>query len=124
MITLDKMEELKTLINGEEADKFLNYYYGKFFTGDITLIEGDVTYTLSFHKGKVVDIEEGVPNTGIDVGIQGTTEEWDKFATHKSLSVATNKGNDLNLTTLGGAIRFRQNFNVIAQLIRVYAGIR
>lgn len=124
MFTLEKMEELRDLINGEEAETFQEYYYGKFFTGDITLIEGDTSYTLSLHKGKVVDIEEGIPNTGIDVGVQGTSEEWDKFATHKSLSVATNKGNDLNLTTLGGAIRFRQNFNVVAQLIRVYAGIR
>lgn len=124
MITLSKMEELKELINGDEAETFLNYYYGKFFSGDITLVEEDQSITLTLHKGKVIDIEEGIPNTGIDVGIEGTTEEWDQFTTHKSLSVATNKGNALNLTTLGGAIRFRQNFNVVAQLIRVYAEIR
>lgn len=119
-----KMNELQALINGTEAEKFLNYYYGRYFTGDITLIEdGDAT-TLSFHKGRCVAVEDGIPNTGIDVGVQGSKAEWDKFCTHKSLSVATNKGNDLNLTTLGSPIRFRQNFNVVAQLIRVYAGIR
>lgn len=118
------MKELQELINGVESDKFLNYYYGRYFTGDITLIEDDAATTLSFHKGRCIAVEDGVPNTGIDVGIKGTKAEWDKFSTHKSLSVATNKGNDLNLTTLGGPIRFRQNFNVVAQLIRVYAGIR
>lgn len=124
MLTLEKMQQLQELINGEEADKFLNFYYGKFFSGDISLTEDDTTYTLSFHKGKLIDIEEGMPNTGLDIGVTGTKKEWDKFATHKSLSVATNKGNADNLTTLGGAIRFRQNFNVVAQLIRVWAGIR
>lgn len=124
MLTFEKMEQLKELINGEEAEKFLNYYYGKFFSGDITLKEENQAYTLTFHKGKCVDIEEGIPNTGIDIGVEGSKKEWDKFSAHRSLSVATNKGNADNLTTLGGAIRFRQNFNVVAQLIRVYAGIR
>lgn len=124
MLSYEKMLELQKLINGEEAEKFLNFYYGKFFTGDITLKENDSVFTPSFHKGRCIDIEEGLPNSGIDVGVEGTTAEWDSFAKHKSLSVATNKGNANNLKTLGGAIRFRQNFNPVAQLIRVYASIR
>lgn len=116
--------KLQEAINTVEADVFLNYYYGKFFTGDITLIEDEDSVTLSFHKGKCIAVEEGIPNTGIDIGIKGSKVEWDKFCTHKSLSIATNRGNEHNLTTLGGAIRFRQNFNVVAQLIRVFAGIR
>lgn len=121
---LEKMKRLQELINGPEAEKYLEYYYGKFFTGDITLIDGKESCTLSFHRGKCICVVEGIPNTGVDIGVSGSNEDWDKFCTHKSLSVATNKGNSNNLTTLGGAVRFRQNFNAVAQLIRVYAGIR
>lgn len=120
----EKMLELKEKINSDEAELFKEFYYGKFFNGDITLIEESETVTLTFHKGTCIDVSEGIPNTGVDIGVSGSREDWDKFVTHKSLSVATNKGNSNNLTTLGGAIRFRQNFNVAAQLIRVYASIR
>ena len=120
----DKMLQLKDLINGAEAEKFLNFYYGKFFKGDITIVDGDETCTLSFHYGKCIDVIDGIPNSGVDIGVKGNDAEWERFTAHKSLSVATNKGNSDNLTTMGGAIRFRQNFNVVAQLIRVYAGIR
>jgi len=116
--------KLKEVINTTEADVFLKYYYGRFFTGDITLIEDEDSVTLSFHNGKCIAVEEGIPNTGIDVGVKGSKIEWEKFNTHGSLSVATNRGNEHNLTTLGGAIRFRQNFNVVAQLIRVFAKIK
>lgn len=120
----EKMSVLKEKINGEEAELFREFYYGKFFSGDITLVEEMETVTLSFHKGKCIDVVKGIPNSGLDIGVSGSKEDWDKFVTHKSLSVATNKGNSNNLKTLGGAIRFRQNFNVVAQLIRVYAEIR
>lgn len=120
----EKMLILKEKINGEEAEQFKEYYDGKFFSGDITIIEESQTATLSFHNGTCIDVAEGIPNSGLDVGVSGSKEDWDKFVTHKSLSVATNKGNSNNLTTHGGAIRFRQNFNVVAQLIRVYASIR
>lgn len=119
-----KMLELKERINGPEADQFLNFYYGKFFKGDITIIDGDETWTLSFHYGKCIDVMKGIPNSGVDLGVKGNNEEWASFVNHKSLSIATNKGNKNNLTIMGPPIRFRQNFNVIAQLIRVYAGIR
>jgi hypothetical protein len=115
---------LKDRINGEEAETFLNFYYGKFFKGDITIIDSDETCTLTFHYGKCIEVKPGIPDTGVDVGVSGNDVEWTQFCGHKSLSVATNRGNKNNLTTLGGAIRFRQNFNVVAQLIRVYAGIR
>ncbi|WP_077211953.1 hypothetical protein [Bacillus dakarensis] len=120
----EKILELKEKINGEEAELFKEFYYGKFFSGDITLSEEQETVTLTFHKGTCIDVVKGIPNTGVDIGVSGSKDDWDKFVTHKSLSVATNKGNSNNLTTLGGAIRFRQNFNVVAQLIRVYASIR
>jgi hypothetical protein len=123
MINKDKTMILKDKINNEASDRFLNFYYGKFFSGDITLIEDEEIWTLAFYKGKCINVEQGIPNTGIDIGVQGTKEDWDKFKRHKSLSVATNKGNTNNLTILGGAIRVRQNFNVVAQLIRVYSCI-
>lgn len=120
----EKMLQLKEKINGEEAELFKEFYYGKFFSGDITISEDAETVTLTFHNGTCIDVVKGIPNSGLDIGVSGSKEDWDKFVTHKSLSVATNKGNSNNLKTHGGAIRFRQNFNVVAQLIRVYASIR
>lgn len=124
MSLYEKMVELKELINGSESELFLNFYYGKFFKGDITIVDGEEACTLTFHYGKCIDVVEGVPNSGIDIGVKGNDEKWKKFVSHKSLSIATNRGNKHNLITMGGAIRFRQNFNVVAQLLRVYAGIR
>lgn len=120
----DTMQILKEKINCEEAELFKEFYYGKFFSGNITITEEDETVTLTFHNGTCIDVVEGIPNSGLDIGVSGSIADWDKFVTHKSLSVATNKGNSNNLITLGGAIRFRQNFNVVAQLIRIYASIR
>lgn len=120
----EKMLELKELINGKEAERFKNFYYGKFFRGDITIIEDEQAVTLTFHKGSCIDVIDGIPNTGIDIGVSGSHEEWNKFVSHCSLSIATNKANNHPLKTHGGAIRFRQNFNVVAQLIRVYSTIR
>jgi hypothetical protein len=124
MSMYEKMLELQEKINGQEAELFKEFYYAKFFSGDITISEESETVTLSFHNGTCIDVVEGIPNSGLDIGVSGSKEDWEKFATHKSLSVATNKGNSSNLATHGGAIRFRQNFNVVAQLIRVYAPIR
>ena len=119
-----KMLKLKDLMNGDESKKFKEFYYGRFFTGDITITDSGETCTLSFHTGDCISVVEGIPLTGVDVGVSGGAVEWEKFCTHKSLSIATNRGNEHNLVLMGGPIRFRQNFNVVAQLIRVYSGIR
>lgn len=124
MTMYEKCLGLKEKINGEEAELFKEFYYGRFFNGYITLSEDEESVTFTFHKGNCIDVVKGIPNTGLDIGVSGTKEEWNKFMAHKSLSIATNKGNTNNLTTHGGAIRFRQNFNVVAQFIRVYASIR
>jgi hypothetical protein len=100
----EKMLQLKDKINGEEAELFKEFYYGKFFSGDITIGEESETVTLTFHKGTCIDVVEGIPNTGLDIGVSGSKEDWDKFVTHKSLSVATNKGNSNNLKTHGWGV--------------------
>lgn len=123
MNLFEKCLVLKEQINGSEAETFLNYYYAKFFTGDISLMQDEEVVTLSFHKGRCIDLEVGVPNTGIDIGVRGNQVEWSDFRRHKSLSVATNRATENKLTTLGSPIRFRQNFNVVAQLIRVLANL-
>jgi len=51
MSMYEKVLELKEKINGEEAGLFKEFYYGKFFSGDITLSEEKETVTLTFHKG-------------------------------------------------------------------------
>ncbi len=125
-----KMEKLQQIVNGPEGESFREFYYGKFFTGTVTLIDGDEKATLSFHQGKIYVIASGIPDTGVDIGVSGTTEAWDAFCGHKSLTVASSRvSTDADkpyprLAQLGGIIRVRQNFNPLAQLCRLYAGIR
>lgn len=116
-------EELGRKLNGECSDKFANVYYGRFFTGDMTVKYDGAAFTLSMHNGKVVATVEGVPITGIDLGVSGSKEEWDQFAIRKSLSVSTNRMNPHNLTLLGAPLRTRQNFNALAYLCRVFSEI-
>lgn len=116
--------KLKEILNNEESELFKEFYHARFFKGDITIIDSEETVTMSFHRGTCIDVMEGIPDTGIDVGVAGSAAAWEDFATHKSLSVATNKRNAASLETMGGRIRVRQNFNVLAYLTRIYSSIR
>ena len=117
------IEELGRRLNEECADKFANQYFGRFFTGDMTLKYDDEAFTLSLHRGKVIAVQAGVPNTGIDLGVAGAAADWAQFAERKSLTVSTNKMNPNNLTLLGAPLRTRQNFNPLAYLCRVFSEV-
>lgn len=77
---LQKFQALKELINGPEAEEFLNYWDGRFFTGNMTFIFDRTPYNLYFYKGAVVDVQIGVPAEGFYVGIRGTQAQWDEFS--------------------------------------------
>ena len=69
---LEKFKKLQEMINGPEAEEFLNYWDGRFFTGDMTFIFDKVPYNMFFYKGKMIDVYIGKPANGYCVGLSGT----------------------------------------------------
>ena len=129
---LDKLLKLQTLINGSEAALFKEFYYGKYFSGHITITDGAETGTLFFHRGNLYCIEKGIPKEGIDIGVSGTKSGWALFSSENrtSLTISVtrpdldNKAESRRLIVSGGAIRVRQNWNPLAQVARLYSSVR
>jgi len=119
---LEKFKKVKELINGTEAENFKQRYSARFFTGDITLEFEKTTYTLSFHKGTMIETEEGKQLAAVNFGLRGTKEQWEDFFEHRNFQFATSpKRNPRCFEVLGSTLAFRQNNNVIAHLMRVIA---
>lgn len=119
---LEKFEKVKELINGSEAENFKEKYFARFFSGDITLIFDKTAYTLTFHKGTMIDVMYGKPLAGSNFGLGGSLEQWEDFYKHGNFQFATSaKRNPHCFEFLGSSIAFRQNNNVIAHLMRVIA---
>jgi hypothetical protein len=116
-------ERLRDRLNGECAESFRDKYYGRFFTGDITVKYDAAAFTLSVHLGKVIAVQKGIPVTGVDLGVSGGAEDWKEFGDRKSLSVSLNSMNPHNLSLTGAPLRTRQNFNALAYLCRVFSEI-
>ena len=115
---------MKELINGPEADEFKGRYLGRYFSGDMTFVFDQAPFTLTFHKGTMVAVELGKPLGGINIGLGGTTEQWQDFFRHRNFQLATSpKHNPLCFETLGSPLGYRQNNNTIAQLMRVMAKV-
>lgn len=119
---LEKLEKVKELINGPEAENFKEKYFARFFSGDITLVFDAVPYTLTFHKGTMIEVIQGKPLAGINFGLGGTQAQWEDFFEHRNFQFATSaKRNPKCFEFLGSSIASRQNNNVIAHLMRVIA---
>lgn len=119
---LEKFKKLQEMINGEEADEFLNYWDGRFFTGDITFIMDNIPFNMYFYKGKMIDVFIGKPANGYYVGISGNEEQWKDFFHHRNFQYATSvKHNPICFTNLGSALANRQNNAVVAQVMRLTA---
>lgn len=121
---LDKFKVLKELINGPEAEKFKNYWDGRFFTGDMTFIFDQTPYNMHFYKGTMIDVEIGKPANGYYVGISGTEEQWNEFFRHRNFQLAISvKHCDKPFEQLGSALANRQNNTIIAQVMRLTARV-
>lgn len=119
---LEKFKKLQELINGPEADEFLNYWDGRFFTGDMTFIMNGIPFNMFFYKGKMIDVFVGQPANGYNVGLSGDEEQWNTFFQHRNFQLATSvKHCDRPFTNLGSALANRQNNAVIAQVARLTA---
>jgi len=119
---LEKFKVLQELVNGAEADKFLNYWDGRFFTGNMTFVFEKAPYNMVFYRGKMIDVYLGLPENGFEVGISGSIEQWEDFFKHRNFQLATSiKHNPLCFENLGSALANRQNNAVIAQVMRLAA---
>ncbi len=119
---LEKFKKLQEMINGPEAEEFKNYWDGRFFTGDMTFIFDNTPYNMHFYQGKMIDVFMGKPSNGYNVGIKGTSEQWEDFFKHRNFQLATSiKHNPLYFENLGSALANRQNNSVIAQVMRLAA---
>lgn len=114
---LEKLLLVQKRINGEEAETFKTKWFGKYLTGDVTLVFGDDAYTLSFHKGTLIEVYKGIPLTGFDMGLSGTQEGWKEVYKHQIFQKAISNIGTLKL--LGASLRVRSNLNPLAHLVRV-----
>lgn len=122
---INHLMAVKDRINGAEAENFAERYYGKCFSGRMSLVVGDVVCTYSISRGKIVQAERGIPWDGYDVGVKGSAAAWKSFATsdRKSLSRSTiwPKGESLEL--MGKPLTVRQSFGALAYLCKVFGDI-
>lgn len=120
-----EFEAVAELLNGSEAEEFLERCYGKCFSGRITLISGEDVCTYALVNGKVISTYAGIPWEGYDVGVKGSAQGWKDFRTvdWKSLSRSTiwSKGEGLEL--LGSPLKVRQSFSALAYLCKVYGDV-
>lgn len=127
MTELERLEKFKIVqerVNGPEAGLFKNRYDGRFFTGDMTFVFDGVPYNMFLYKGTVIDVFIGQPADGYNVGISGSSEQWEDFFRHRNFQLATSiKHNPLCFQNLGSALDNRQNNSVIAQMMRIIAKV-
>ena len=120
-------------VNHEAQDQWLNFYYGRFLTGTITIVEDELKATIAFVDGKAVSLYWGLPVTGIDVGVSATSEGWDHFKDRRrSLNIGANRGAAAKrgwdpaqaLTQLGSTLRLRQCAAPLAAMARMFSYAR
>lgn len=120
---MEKLRQLQTVINGVEAQRTREWYFGKYFTGSINLsFEGD-SYTLYFVEGAMAEVRAGAPVEGFDFGLSGTMDRWNDFFQRGIFGFATAPAyqNPLGLTVTGKVIRFRQHYNICAHVCKELA---
>jgi len=119
---LNKLILVQEKLNVEQAEKFRTYGLGQYLTGDVILTFGKQSYTLSFHKGKVIEVAKGIPLTGIDIGVTGPEEGWQELYEHKNFfkAIAPGKG---KLSLQGNMLKAQGNLNSLDYLARVLCSV-
>lgn len=119
---LDKLNRLKDDLNGSKAEKFKTEGLGQFLTGDVTLLFGPKPYTMSFFKGTVVGLQEGIPLSGIDFGVGGPEEGWQELYQHKNFSRAISPKHG-KLTLQGNMVRAMSNLNCLGYVAKALCNV-
>lgn len=122
---LSQLRQLQVIINGVEAERTKEWYYGKYFTGTINLNFAGDSYTMFFVEGSMAEVRSGVPVEGFDFGLAGTEEQWKDFFQHGIFGYATAPAyqNPFGLTVTGSVMRFRQHYNICAHVCKELAKI-
>ncbi len=110
---LAKLQLLQQNLN-EDAE-FKTKGFGQFMTGTITLGFGARQYTFALYKGTILEVFEGVPLTGVDIGVAGPDEGWRMFFEHKNFYRGINPHHG-KLSLQGNYIRAQTNINCLAYL--------
>lgn len=120
---LNQLERLQTVINGVEAERTREWYFGKYFTGSINLNFAGDSYTLFFVEGAMAAVRSGAPVEGFDFGLAGDEARWNDFFQRGIFGFATAPAyqNPLGLTVTGSVMRFRQHYNLCAHVCKELA---
>jgi hypothetical protein len=115
---LDKLIQVQEKINGEESERFKTEGLGQYFTGDVALIFGEQTFTLSFQRGTITEVFQGSPLTGVDFSVAGPEEGWQELYVHKNFyrAIAPEKG---KLHLQGNMVKAMGNLNCLGYLAKV-----
>lgn len=119
---LDKLVLVQEKINGEEAEQFKTEGLGEYLTGDVALVIGAQPYTLSFHKGRIIEVIKGLPLTGVDFGVAGPVEGWQELFEHRNLyrAIAPKHG---KLHLQGNMVKAMGNLNCLGYLAKVLCSV-
>lgn len=119
---LEKLILVQEKLNGEEAEKFKTDGFGIYLTGDVSLVFGDQSYTLSFHRGTVTEVVKGIPLTGVEFGVVGPEEGWQELYAHKNFykAIAPEKG---KLRLHGNMVKAMGNLNCLGYLANVLCAV-
>lgn len=110
---LEKLTLLQQRLNADEA--FKTKGFAQFMTGTITLGFGPKNYTFALYKGTILEVYEGVPLTGVDIGVAGPEEGWQMLYEHKNFYRGINPHHG-KLSLQGNFIRAQTNINCLAYL--------
>ncbi len=113
-----KLLAVQKILNGEKAGDFKENGLGQYLTGDVTLTFDAESYTMTFHKGTVVEVLDGTNLTGVKMGVAGPTEGWQELYGHRNFSraIAPKHG---KLRLQGNMVKCMGNLNCLGYIARV-----
>jgi hypothetical protein len=118
----EKLLKVQKIINGEKEDEFKNKCYGQYLSGDVTFTFGSESYTMTFLKGALIEVMDGVNLTGIEMGVIGPQEGWQELYAHKNFSRAIGPMHG-KLRLQGNMVKCMGNLNPLGYIARVLCGV-
>ena len=108
-------EKVLERINGDLAEAFRLEAFGEHLSGLVTFSVGARHFTWAIHKGAVVEASEGVPLTGLELGVGGPEEGWEELFEHRNFSraIAPKHG---RLSLQGDLVKAMGNLNALGFL--------
>lgn len=118
----EKLLRVQEIINNEKAGEFKDKWYGQHLSGDVTFTFGDRSYTMTFLKGTLVEVMEGVNLTGLEMGVEGPEEGWRELYAHRNFSRAIGPMHG-KLRLKGNMVKCMGNLNPLGYIARTLCGV-